>query len=472
MKYILPKRVLCEQGNITNSQKLLNSDRYQIILSEPSLMQVDGKASFILDFGQENYGGIRIQTNTISDNVKCMVRVRFGESLTECCTEITENDGLKSHSVKDLIIELVYSADFVFGNTGFRFVRFDFLTDNCKIGVKNIYASSYIYQNNNVLYSYNGIDERIKDIYKTAKRTVDLCAQGEFIWDGIKRDNIVWIGDMYPEMIAMTTLYGRTDVIENSLDFVVSTTPSGMWMNNFPTYSLWYLIILCDYVKETGNWEFFKRHMQSVCGVVKQMEECVLINGELNYPDYFVDWPTHQTEDEKTGVRAINIMACKRLIETFAIIEEDYSTVKEILNRLMLKPIEIKEKKQIIALKYFALGEISDKEKSLLLSGGVKGFSTFMSYFLFKTVAETESPDKAIEMLKEYYGAMLDKGATTFWEDFDIDWVENSCRIDEFPKDGQKDIHGDFGKHCYIGFRHSLCHAWSCGIIKFIKEYC
>ena len=99
-------------------------------------------------------------------------------------------------------------------------------------------------------------------------------------------------------------------------------------------------------------------------------------------------------------------------------------------------------------------------------------FSTFMSYFLFKTIAETESPNKAIEMLKEYYGAMLDKGATTFWEDFDVDWVENSCRIDEFPKDGQKDIHGDFGKHCYIGFRHSLCHAWSCGIIKFIKEYC
>ena len=74
-------------------------------------------------------------------------------------------------------------------------------------------------------------------------------------------------------------------------------------------------------------------------------------------------------------------------------------------------------------------------------------------------------------MMKEYYGAMLDKGATTFWEDFDIEWAENSCRIDELPKDGEKDIHGDFGAFCYKGFRHSLCHGWSAGATDLIKRY-
>ena len=67
---------------------------------------------------------------------------------------------------------------------------------------------------------------------------------------------------------------------------------------------------------------------------------------------------------------------------------------------------------------------------------------------------------------------MLEKGATTFWEDFDMEWVENTSSIDEFPQEGKKDIHGDFGAHCYEGFRHSLCHGWSAGVIQFIKEEC
>ena len=72
--------------------------------------------------------------------------------------------------------------------------------------------------------------------------------------------------------------------------------------------------------------------------------------------------------------------------------------------------------------------------------------------------------------MKEYYGAMLDKGATTFWEDFDMSWAENSCRIDEFQKEGEADIHGDFGAYCYKGFRHSLCHGWSAGVLPYLIE--
>ena len=93
-----------------------------------------------------------------------------------------------------------------------------------------------------------------------------------------------------------------------------------------------------------------------------------------------------------------------------------------------------------------------------------------MSYYILKAIA-SRSVEKAIEIMKEYYGAMLNVGATTFFEDFDMEWTENCSRIDKFPKKGQKDIHGDFGKHCYVSFRHSLCHGWSSGVIKFIKEY-
>lgn len=65
---------------------------------------------------------------------------------------------------------------------------------------------------------------------------------------------------------------------------------------------------------------------------------------------------------------------------------------------------------------------------------------------------------------------MLKKGATTFWEDFDIDWMCGSGRIDEITPDGLKDIHGDFGMYCYKGFRHSLCHGWASGPAPYLME--
>ncbi|MBQ7654332.1 MAG: hypothetical protein IJS17_04595 [Clostridia bacterium] len=75
-----------------------------------------------------------------------------------------------------------------------------------------------------------------------------------------------------------------------------------------------------------------------------------------------------------------------------------------------------------------------------------------------------------LKSLKDYYGGMLDKGATTFWEDFDIDWIDNSTRIDEFPQENKRDIHGDFGRYCYVGYRHSLCHGWSSAPSAFLME--
>jgi hypothetical protein len=92
-----------------------------------------------------------------------------------------------------------------------------------------------------------------------------------------------------------------------------------------------------------------------------------------------------------------------------------------------------------------------------------------MSYYILTAIASRDL-SKAVDIMKEYYGAMLSIGATTFFEDFDIKWLDGSGRIDKFPKKNQKDIHGDFGAHCYCGYRHSLCHGWSSGVIRFIFD--
>jgi hypothetical protein len=191
------------------------------------------------------------------------------------------------------------------------------------------------------------------------------------------------------------------------------------------------------------------------------------LNKEIRY---IVDWPTKDTADELVGVRAIFLMAmngAETLLNAFG-----YSTVKveKIKRKLLVQPLQVQKMKQVIALKYFATGELTDEEYAKLIDGGAKGFSTFMSYYVLTAIA-SRNEALAIELMKEYYGAMLDRGATTFWEDFHMEWLEGSGRLDEMD-DTKKDIHGDFGAHCYVGFRHSLCHGWSAGVAKFIKEHC
>ena len=461
-KYIFPKKII-KTINEYAAKSLLAKKELQIGLAETETACFSMGDYVILDYGSEISGGVRVLTYK-ANNVS--VRIRFGESLTECCSELGgKNNATNDHSLRDFTIALQNYSDMTFGQTGFRFVRLDF---GGEVELKSVVAESYALEKK-AKYVYEGQDATIKKIYETAKRTIDLCASKGYVWDGIKRDRLVWIGDMHPEMLALTTLYGRVKVIEKSLDFVKKQTPLPTWMNDFPMYSMWWIIIVSDYYAKTQAVDFTQKQIEYLKGLIAHMDACVEDDGALNYPFYFVDWPTHNQPDELLGARAINIMAVKKGIGLLKNFGRDTSQAENLLERLLKVPICPMKSKQVIALKYFALGELTEGDKRKLVEGGAKGLSTFMSYYILKAIASFDKGE-ALRIMKEYYGGMLDKGATTFWEDFDIEWVRNSCRIDEFPKSGQKDIHGDFGAYCYKGFRHSLCHGWSAGVLTFIEE--
>ncbi len=52
---------------------------------------------------------------------------------------------------------------------------------------------------------------------------------------------------------------------------------------------------------------------------------------------------------------------------------------------------------------------------------------------------------------------MLDVGATTFWEDFNMEWLPDAGRIDELVPAGKKDIHGDYGAYLLSRFSAIAC---------------
>ena len=466
MNYLLPVKIV-QSENIENGCSVLKKKALQIGLGEKDCLIVKGKVFICFDFGKETCGGIRILTSW-AESGSAKIRLRFGESLAESYSDIGYKNSTNDHSPRDFECDICSLSDLTFGQTGFRFVRIDFIEAK-QVKIKAVAAEEKIL-NIKPRYSYKGEDETIRRIFDAAKRTIDLCAGGEYLWDGIKRDRLVWIGDIYPEMLALTTLYGRTEIIEKSLDFIKDATVLPAFMNDMPTYSMWWIIILHDYYQITGCKDFLDKQIGYLEKLIKILNLNVGENGELNY-DIFVDWPTRGDKDETTGTRCINLAAAEKARAILKAYGKDTKYACEMIVKLKKGSFAIGSKKQVIGLKYYAFGEISDEEYDLLVKGGAAGLSTFMSYFILTAIA---SKDKklATKIMKDYYGKMLDLGATTFWEDFDIAWAQNAGGIDDFPVKGTNDIHGDFGAFCYKGYRHSLCHGWSSGVLKFIKENC
>ena len=74
------------------------------------------------------------------------MRIRFGESVTECCSELGgEKNATNDHSLRDFKTNLVKFSDMTFGNTGFRFVRIDFYGE-VKIKNHRLEMSNPVYE--------------------------------------------------------------------------------------------------------------------------------------------------------------------------------------------------------------------------------------------------------------------------------------------------------------------------------------
>lgn len=481
-EFIFPERIVLLEGDTAGSEFLLKEKELQISVSETDLFVIKGKASVILDYGCEHCGGVRILTERAysaeGQNLHPKVRIRFGESVSETCADIGFKGATNDHAVRDMEVIIGQYSDMEFGNTGFRFVRLDFCDGDAIIRIKSIVAVS-VYRDLPYIGSFKCDDELLNNIYSVARKTCHLSMQ-DMLWDGIKRDRLVWIGDMHPEMMTIRCVFGYDKCIEEGLLYAVRHFELPKYINEIPSYSMWFVIILYDWYMQNKNTEFVRGQLDYIERLYAQFAECVNQNGELILDDYFFDWFTRGFEgcgfdgatESKTGVQALLYISLNRAIELYNIFGKDSGKLVALKERLSRFKLPMAKTKQAMAFSVLS-GRVKPDSEALqcLLRGNSRGLSTFMSYYVLKVLAENGYEGKALEILKEYYGAMLDKGATTFWEDFNVDWVQGSGRIDRFPEKGEKDIHGDFGNFCYKGFRHSLCHGWASGPVTFLTEF-
>ena len=472
-KYLVPQKILLTRGIWKGEERLLRYKNRQIGTNEPEVTTFisteEETAGILLDFGTEIHGGICLSLFRIRDGEEATFRISFGESAGEALSHIGEKGATNDHSMRDFEIRTKSWTVTECGATGFRFVYIECLTP-AKINIKTIQAVM-TYHPYEYIGSFESDDERLNRIYDTAAYTCHLCLQNE-IWDGIKRDRLVWIGDLAPEMKTVKYVFGDVPQIYGALSLSAHNTALPSWINGIATYSLWWLINLDEWVFYTGKREYLLEQKEYIVRLTRQVLENISEDGYFTASD-FIDWPSKGFPSAKAGAKALLIFCMNACIRMCGILGET-----ELANEcLAAKALAESKKADCGSLKQIAslllLANIADKDSSeCLQNGGANGFSTFMSYYILNGMAQCCSAEEILETLKTYYGAMLDLGATTFWEDFDIRWAENACRLDEICDSTKNDIHGDFGKYCYIGYRHSLCHGWSAGVIQFIKEEC
>lgn len=479
-KYLLPNRLLWKSGRIDGEDALFREKDLQIFTNEPDCMVMENtddgtNAAVLLDFGVEFSGGVRILTEMCSGNMTPDFRLTFGESAMEAMSDIGYKNSTNDHFVRDLQIKLTTFSDMEFCQTGFRFARLELLSPNVKVRIKSI-IGVFAYRDLEYQGSFVCSDETLNRIYDVAAYTCHLNMQN-MLWDGVKRDRLVWIGDMHPEMLTIRTVFGYHKCIEEGLDFSIRKCPLPDYPNHMVTYAMWWLMIAKDWYMHNGNDAFLKSHRDYILNLTEQL--CSLVDDEgkdaLGQYDtgYFLDWPNFGKETAVPGVRALFSLAlraasalCDMLgaAEISALAERKAAVLTEYSSGSC-------EAKASAALMMLA-GHMEPQKGAdeVLLQNGAKGFSTFMSYYQLTALAKAGRYEEALSILKTYYGGMLAAGATTFWEDFDIDWLKEGARIDRICQDGEYDIHGDNGAHCYIGYRHSLCHGWSSGPTAFLAE--
>ena len=317
--YLTPQRVVWEssipEGFVENSGSLLENKPTQISLYGESLCMLCNQgagAALLLDFGQELHGGLEFSVQKIEGAQAAKLRIRFGESATEAMSELGgKTHATNDHAVRDCTVKVQELSMNPVGETGFRFVRIDLLTPNVRLYLKTVKAVM-VFRNIPYLGSFHCSDPLLNRIWDVGAYTVHLNMQ-QYIWDGIKRDRLVWIGDLHPEIATIQTVFGDQKIIRDSLDYVVSETPAGKWMNGIPSYSMWWIIIQHDYFMQFGNQEYLKKQMPYMKQLCRMLSMQIGDNGQDTTPKQrFVDWPTKgHKEAVDVGLQALHVLAAK-----------------------------------------------------------------------------------------------------------------------------------------------------------------
>ena len=420
------------------------------------------ESSVVLDFGLERHGGVRFRVLEIRGAGSCRLRVRLGESVSEAI----------AGSYADRALEVAPGSTVDVGETGFRFARVDVEPSPAVVRLTLPEAYDRINPAPRV-GSFACSDPRLDRIWEVGARTVHLGMQGGRIWDGIKRGRTVWAGDLWPAARAVAAVFGPHPSVGASLDQLRDATtadddPGPDWMNGIPAYSLWWIIIQAEWHDFTGDRAYLAAQHGYLAILLGLIDEEVDAAGGEDFMGWrYLDWAT--TRDLAAiaaGYHGLLAWALRAASAVAGHLGDPALAARAGATLARVEAHRPPPSASKAAAALLALGGRVDPveiNRLVLAPDPAAGLTPFLGLAVLDARALAGDHLGALALIRTYWGAMVDLGATTFWEDFDLDWVAGSGRVDEIVPAGLRDIHRGLGRNTQRGLGLSLCHPWSAG---------
>ena len=427
--------------------------------------------SMLVDFGKETFGFIKLH----GIKGKGKITLYYGESKEEALSPegaVTLDRLSVSKNVKTDSVMLLSKA--------FRYVNVVTDPSISVDSVSMLYEYSPVKEKGNFKCS----DELVNKIYDVSKYTLHLNTR-EFFIDGIKRDRWVWSGDAYQSYLMNYYLFFDSPTVERTLLALRGKDPVTGHINTIMDYTFYWFLGIYDYYLYTGDKTFIQQfypRMQSL------MEYCLgrrnkngLMQG-LPGDWIFIDWAAGLS---KKGEVSFEQMLFARSLETMALCADivndkegkgQYEKLSADIKQKLFSIYWNKEKHALvhsrvdgvptenvtryanmfgIFFNYFNEEQKQEVKQHVLLNDNIQKITTpYMRFYELEALCAMGEQTYVLKEMKDYWGGMLNLGATTFWEEYD-------------PTKKGAEHYAMYGRE----FGKSLCHAWGASPIYLLGKY-
>ncbi len=432
-------------------------------LAPVATYEKDGKT--VYDFGKEMFAFV--QADGIETD-KEKLTIFYGESEIEALSwntcELTSNLTIEKGSAKTDI------------QKAFRYVT----TDAKALKEITAYAEYLPLERSS---SFNCSNELLNRIYETSLYTLSLTTR-EFIIDGIKRDRWVWSGDAYQGYLMNYYSFHEPDVIRRTMISLFGHEPFDLHLNHILDYTFYWVLGFAEYYEYTGDKTFIKNNLSKVVSVLEYCISRTNANGLMEgYPEdwVFIDWAEGLDNRGEVCFEqmlfAISLQKTANLLKEFGKGKEaeKYSAIaKDVFEKIekfwdeekgayvhSFKNGKSDGKVLRYANMFAILYNLCDEERqrkiteNVLKSDKVQQITTpYMRFYEQAALMQRGEKKLVLDTINEYWGGMLNEGATSFWETYDATQKGD----EKYAMYGR-----DFGK--------SLCHAWGASPVYLIGKY-